>query len=258
VSGVRVLAAGLSAGVPLERALAMSDIGDGPDRITVDDILELARHTGVPRARVLTDLADSRDEAESRISSVSAASASARQTIRILTLLPLATAVAAQWFGFDVIGVLALTPLGWACLALGAGLTLAAWKWMVNIQQRMPNPSAHLGLILALAAGITVSSGLTQAHRQALANLAQKWGTEAELDDVDRHRRLSRETGVPVAGLLKVEAELVRRRARAGVRHAIELLPGRLLAPVGVCLFPAFIVTTVIPVVASMIGDFVG
>jgi tight adherence protein B len=129
---------------------------------------------------------------------------------------------------------------------------------MVNIQQRMPNPSAHLGLILALAAGIAVSSGLTRAHRQALANLAQKWGTEAELDDVDRHRRLSRETGVPVAGLLIVEAELVRRRARAGVRHAIELLPGRLLAPVGVCLFPAFIVTTVIPVVASMIGDFVG
>ncbi len=257
MSGIRVLSAGLTAGLPLERALALSDIGGEAERGSVADILELARHTGVPRARVLTDLADSLDEAESRVGAISAASASARQTIRILTLLPLATAVAAQWFGFDVIRVLTATPLGWTCLVLGTGMTVAARKWMASIQKRMPNPSHHLGLILALAAGIARSSGLTATHRQALSQLAQKWGTEAELDEIDRHRRLSGETGVPIAGLLTVEAELVRRRASASVRHAIELLPGRLLAPVGACLFPAFIVTTVIPVVASMIGDFV-
>ncbi|MEY4477625.1 MAG: hypothetical protein RJA31_1129, partial [Actinomycetota bacterium] len=41
------------------------------------------------------------------------------------------------------------------------------------------------------------------------------------------------------------------------VEHALELLPGRLLGPVGVCLFPAFIATTVIPVVVSMVTQFV-
>ena len=78
MSGIRVLSAGLTAGLPLERALALSDFGGEAERGSVADILELARHTGVPRARVLTDLADSLDEAESRAGAISAASASAR------------------------------------------------------------------------------------------------------------------------------------------------------------------------------------
>jgi tight adherence protein B len=59
-----------------------------------------------------------------------------------------------------------------------------------------------------------------------------------------------------VVGLLRAAAEERRRVARFATREAIERLPGRMLIPLGVCLFPAFVLLTVIPAIAGMAQGF--
>jgi len=89
-----------------------------------------------------------------------------------------------------------------------------------------------------------------------LAHLANQWGTHSEWVVVGEIRSTARDSGVPVAGLLRAAAEECRRAARFTVRDSVERLPGRMLAPLGVCLFPAFITLTVIPTVAGMAQGF--
>jgi tight adherence protein B len=257
LTAVRVLAAGLSAGLPLARALEISELGDGPERRVVDSIIEFARATGVPRASALTALADSLDESTRRERAIDIGSATAHQTTRIMLVLPLATAVGAELFGFGVVQVLITTPVGWVCACLGVGLNVLASVWMSRIRAAVPRQPLNAGLALDLAAAVATSSGLTYTHLERIAGLAREWNTETEMDDILRHRAVSRESGIPVAGLLKTEAQLVRYATKNSALHAIELLPGKLLAPVGACLFPAFVLTTVIPVVTSMVGNFV-
>ena len=236
--------------------MEMSALAAGPESEAVDTIVEFARHTGVPRAVLLTALADSLDESDRRERATATGSATANQTSRILLALPLATALGAELFGFGVVATLIATPLGWACVALGVGLNLLAVWWMRRLRAMVPHPPLNTGLALDLAAATASSSGLTDARLDSIKRLTHEWGTGDEMLHIERHRALSRETGIPVAGLLAAEAGLVRHTARADVDHALELLPGRLLGPVGACLFPAFIATTVVPVIASMVGKF--
>ena len=256
MSAIRTLAAAVTAGLPLERAIQVSAVPDGEERAIVDTIIDFARHTGVPRAGVLAALADSVDASERRARAITTGSASARQTARILTLLPFATAIGAQSFGFDVFAVVTSTPLGWACLVVGTALAVVAQWWMRRIREELFNPAPHVGLILDLAAGVARTSAVSPSTVERLRHLAVAWGTVAEMEVIDSCRRLSRETGVPISGLLAVSAATKRHRAHDRVAEELELLPGKLLAPVGACLFPAFVVMTVIPVVASMMSGW--
>ena len=257
MTAVRILAANLSAGLPLSRALEMSELGDGPECHVVDAIIDFARETGVPRASALTALADSLDESTRREQAIDIGSATARQTTLVMLVLPLATTLGAELFGFGVIEVLITTPVGWVCACLGVGLNVLASVWMSRIRAAVPRPPLNVGLAMDLAAAVATTSGLTATHLERIAGLTREWTTEEEMDDILGHRTLSRETGIPVEGLLKTKAQLVRYSAKTSALHAIELLPGKLLGPVGACLFPAFVLTTVIPVVTSMVGNFV-
>lgn len=257
MSDIRTFAAALGAGLTTERALALSELPSGPVSEVVHDVLRISRETGIPRVAALMALADSLDESERRTHRVELGSASARQTQRILLGLPVATALGAEFFGFRVVPILVTTPLGWVCMLTGVGLSVLAWRWMVRIRSAIPNPPIHVGLVTDLAAGIARSSALSTASRQTLAERATAWGTFTEIDGVERHRQLSHETGVPAAALLELEARRVREAVQRGVTEAIELLPGRLLMPIGLCLLPAFVASTVVPIVASMATNFV-
>lgn len=257
MSDIRTFAAALGAGLTTERALSLSELPSGPVSDAVDDILRISRETGIPRVAALLALADSLDESDRRTHRVELGSASARQTQRILLGLPVATALGAEFFGFRVVPILVTTPLGWVCALTGIGLSVLAWRWMERIRSAIPNPPLHVGLVTELAAGIARSSALSETSRRTLAERATAWGTFAEINGIDRHRQLSRDTGVPVAALLELEARRVREAAQRSVTEAIELLPGRLLMPIGSCLLPAFVATTVVPIVASMATNFV-
>lgn len=241
----------------MPRALALSPLTDGPERDTVTEILEFARQTGVPRVAALTALADSLDEAARRERAIRTGSAATWQTTRILLALPIATAAGAELFGFNVVEVLFGSALGLVCLVFGVALNLVAVWWMKRIRASIPRPPTNTGLVLELASAVAVSAGLNTRHLEELTRRAQAWDTLSELTAIGRYQALSTDTGVPISGLLSMEAQLVRTASRVDVDAALELLPGKLLGPVGACLFPAFIVTTVFPAVASMVGKFV-
>jgi tight adherence protein B len=84
----------------------------------------------------------------------------------------------------------------------------------------------------------------------------ERWGVDSEWASIVDIRATARETGIPVTGLIRADSHERRRSLRFTVREAIERLPGQMLIPLGVCLFPAFVALTVVPAVAGMAQGF--
>lgn len=252
MSTIRAVAAGLRAGLTPARAVTLCRL-EREEQALVGEILDLAKLTGAPRAPALDVLAESVDGAERRRVAIETGTATARQTTVVLGAMPIVTILGAEFVGFPVLRFLFGGIAGLVLVGVGVLLSLCGVWWMRRLRNSIPSPPVRTGLVLDLASSIARSSALTPEGRRHLRSLTKGWGTDSEADTLDRLHTLSLETGVPIAGLLAVEAHLCRERARNQVDYALELLPGRLLVPVGVCLFPAFIVTTVIPVVASMV-----
>ena len=66
---------------------------------------------------------------------------------------------------------------------------------------------------------------------------------------------LSRRAGVPAAGLLRSEAVELRRQARADVARRAQALSVRLMIPLGLCVLPAVMVLSVVPLVVTVLGS---
>ena len=245
---LRQLAVGLQSGI--------SPPMDAPQSAMVVDIVEVARETGAPQSRLLLLVADALDENEGLRRETTIAATAARHSAVVLSALPIATALASALFGVDAIGFLLTKPAGWVCLALGLGATLAGWRWMATLRGRVATPALETGILLDCVAEVLSVTGLTPDATELVARCARRWGVVHEWDDVCTIREIGRNTGTPVANLLRHRAAEVRRAARFDVRGHIEELPGKLLVPLGLCLFPAFITLTVIPAVASMTQGF--
>lgn len=253
MNSTRLLANALAVGLPLERARAVSGVGSNP---MVDVVLDVARTTGIRRSTALDLVADAEDQSARLVRMVEVGSSSARQTANILSGLPVLTVCAAELFGFPVLRVLFGSSFGWICLGAGALGVVMGWAWMARIRGAIPHITVGLGLALTIAAEIARSNSLGRDQRGLVDSLAVGWGTLAELASLDSLQSTAREFGVPLANILELEAQRVRREAMMNIEMAIELLPGRLLGPVGACLLPAFVLTTVVPIVVSMATNF--
>jgi tight adherence protein B len=248
-SEIRYLASALDAGL----TAALPTESDSIAARVVADIMQLAHVTGTPRPRLLRLVADALDDANAVTRDVTLAAIAARQSAILLSALPLATAVAAGFFGVNVLGFLFGNPLGYGCLTIGTASTVLGWRWMTRLRRTIVAPPTTTGLLLDCVAEVLAVVGLSPPAREVLAECQVHWAADGEWATVERIRSTARDTGVPVAGLLRDAALEERRARRFSVRVAIESLPGKLLAPLGVCLFPAFITLTVIPSVATMV-----
>lgn len=246
---IRRLAAALDAG------LSPPQEEPGDDEL-VRDVLKLARETGAPRARILRVVADAIDTNLALEREATLAVTSARQSGLVLSALPAITVVAAELFGVHALGFLVGGFAGWVCLALGVGASIAGWRWMHALQRRIETPPIATGILGDVLAEILSVTGLRADAHESIRECTRRWGVTAELTRIDGIREAARETGVPVAGLLRADADEVRHTARFAVRESIERLPARMLVPLGVCLFPAFVTLTVIPAVAGMAQGF--
>lgn len=245
---IRQIAVGLQSGVEFP--------SETPQHPMILDIVELARETGAPRARLLSIVADALDDNETLQREATIAATATRHSALVLSLLPVATAVMASLFGVNALGFLIAQPAGWGCLAVGVGATFAGWRWMAVLRGRVAVPALETGVLADCVAEVLSVTGLTPDATEFLAGCAERWGVTPEWDDVRGVREVGRNTGIPVANLLRNHAAERRRSARFDVRGQIEELPGKLLMPLGLCLFPAFITLTVIPAVASMAQGF--
>jgi tight adherence protein B len=245
---LRRLAATLDAGV------ARLDDRGGDD--VVSDILEIARETGAPRTRVLRLVADALDSNLELDREATIAATSARHSAVVLTALPAFTLIVTEIFGMRALAFLLGGPVGWLCLVAGVGASFGGWAWMARLRRRIPVPSPVTGILGDVVAEILSVAGLRTETENALRSCGERWGVDNEWRAITDIRAASRETGIPVAGLIRADADERRRTARFEVREAIERLPGQMLIPLGVCLFPAFVTLTVIPAIAGMAQGF--
>ena len=246
---LRRLAATLDAGV------THHDDPAGDDDF-VAEILEIARETGAPRTRILRVVADALDANIELEREAAIAATSARHSAFVLTALPAFTLIVTELFGMHALGFLLGGPIGWLCLAVGIGASFGGWMWMDRLRRRIAAPSPATGILGDVVAEILSVTGIRADVENSLRASGERWGVGSEWTSIVDIRATARETGIPVSGLIRAESHERRRLTRFTVREAIERLPGQMLIPLGVCLFPAFVVLTVVPAVAGMAQGF--
>lgn len=251
---IRFLASALEAGLPA--VVHATTTPDSFETEIVRDVLAIARITGTPRPRLLRVIADGIDDNVAITREATLAAVAARHSAVVLAALPAVTAVLASLFGINSLGFLIGSPLGVICLVVGIGLTVVGWRWMARLRRSVRAPSLATGLVIDSVAEVVAAAALSAEARDAFTEVVSRWGSSDEWEAIEDLRGQSRQTGVPVAGLLRNAARDCRRRALFDVREVIENLPGRMVIPLGVCLFPAFVTLTVVPAVAGMTTQF--
>jgi tight adherence protein B len=92
------------------------------------------------------------------------------------------------------------------------------------------------------------------ARRSALAVPQSSGRGPAWLQLLDHALLLARDAGVPPAGILVAAAEQERRRRADRRRLAAARLGVEVVLPTGLCLLPAFVLLTVVPMVVALLG----
>lgn len=248
-------------GIAIPEAIAVAAVATQPSErniwCAVAAAWAVATEAGAPLAPTLLELSNSvRDLAQSE-REVAVALASPVATARLVLALPAVGLLFGMLLGFNTLGTLFTTPTGWACIVIGAGLLVAASRWnrrMVrSAQPRDSTPGLELDLLAIAVAG---GGALDRARAAVSGALTRYLGTsQVENAGVETVLELSRRAGVPAAALLRSEAVETRRAARADVAERAQALSVRLMIPLGVCVLPAFMILSVVPLVITVIGS---
>ncbi|MDQ1572322.1 MAG: tight adherence protein, partial [Actinomycetota bacterium] len=159
--------------------------------------------------------------------------------------------------GFNTIGTLFTTPIGWACLVIGTALLLGAALWNRKLVRSAQPRNLTPGIEFDLTAIAVAGGGALDRARASVDRAMRRFGIErvAEDDGVLAVLELSRRAGVPAADLLRSEADERRRVARAEVQRRAQELAIRLMLPLGVCVLPAFMILGVIPLLVTVVAS---
>ncbi len=115
-----------------------------------------------------------------------------------------------------------------------------------------------------VAAGEAIGAPMTEAIRPVVAAIdlgadpATAWGSLSgvpALEPVATAVVRSAESGAPISTVLTRIAEDMRRDRQSAVEVAARSAGVRAVAPLAACFLPAFLLTGVVPVVASLAGD---
>jgi tight adherence protein B len=215
----------------------------------------VATEVGSPLAPTLRDFAHSlRDLAQAR-REIAVAMAAPNATARLVLALPLVGLLFGMLLGFDTLGTLFTTPIGWVCLGLGAGLMLGASRWNRRLVRRAQPRDLTPGLAFDLLAIAVSGGGSLDRARSVVAAAIEQFGLDGALsiDGTEEVLDLSRRAGIPAAELLRSEAGEWRRQARADVSERAQALSVRLMIPLGVCVLPAFMVLSVVPLLITVL-----
>src|SRR5690625_3949514 len=93
----------------------------------------LATEWGSSAADVLDGCVETVTELQNAASERQAAFAGSRATMRMLLALPLCALCLFQGAGINGIGTLISTPIGWACLAIGAAFLTLGHRWVQKL-----------------------------------------------------------------------------------------------------------------------------
>jgi tight adherence protein B len=255
------VASRLAAGDAVEASIRDA-IGDSPPRVAsawlgLGALWSVAEEAGAPIAESLRTFADTLRSLADVERDLAVALAGPAATARTVLMLPVVGVLLGALLGFDTLRVLATTFFGLSCLGAGALLLVLARAWMRRVLRVARPRNATPGLVAELTA-VAMSGGASidrarSSVRGALALFSVDAGDEDGV--VDEVLALSRRAGVPAAELLRSEADLARRRARADGRRAAEEAGAALMLPLGACVLPAFLLVGVAPLLASVISS---
>ena len=258
---VREMAALAQAGlpVPFERWLGNEPSADAFE-LSLGCTLRAARLAGAPLSEVLSRLAQLADRMAAHDESTTEAIAGPRMARKIIVFLP-ALAIPLTWvLGFDTVGVLFGSVVGWFLLALAALLTCAGHRWsrrmILRATEMSPTPGLYPRLLgLGLGAGV----GVTRSRDIALEAMSGTGIRElldaAEIDQTENFLNRAGSFGISVsAGLRALDSQCVDRCLHSAALRVREL-GERLLLPLGVCTLPAFLTLAVVPAVISIMSS---
>ncbi|EPR76330.1 Integral membrane protein [Leifsonia rubra CMS 76R] len=178
-------------------------------------------------------------------------------TARMVLALPAVGLVFGALLGFDTLGILLTTPIGWGCLGVGGALIVVAVRWNRRLVRSATPTRAAPGLECELMAIAVSGGGSLVRARGVVAGALERFGLSGDGQHLDEVLQLSQEAGVPAAELLRAEADELRLTADADARARAAALSVRLMLPLGLCVLPAFMVLGVLPLMVAVISSTV-
>jgi tight adherence protein B len=217
----------------------------------------VATDAGAPLASTLRDFAESLRGLSQARREIAIALAAPRATARLVLVLPIVGILFGVLLGFNTLATLFTTPAGWICLVIGSVLMLAAWRWNGRLVSRATPRDVTPGLGFDLLAIAVSGGGSIERARATVAHTLALFELGALIDEpaIDSTLELSTRAGVPAAELLRSEARERRRDALAAAQTAAQALSVRLMVPLGVCVLPAFMVLSVVPLLLAVLGQ---
>jgi tight adherence protein B len=216
----------------------------------------VAIETGAPLAECLRDIAGALRECAQTERDLAVALAGPAATARMVAALPLVGLLFGFALGFDIVHTLLATVPGLVCLGAGSGLMLLAYLWNRRMVRRATPRDPTPGLVVDLTAVAMAGGGSAERATALVADAAARFGVHASgLEVVADVLELSRAAGAPASELLRSEAEQVRRQARTDGQRTAATLAVRLMLPLAVCIMPAFMLLSVVPLMMSILSS---
>jgi tight adherence protein B len=218
----------------------------------------VATESGSPLAQSLRDLAASFRSLGQTQRDLAVALAGPAATARMVMALPVIGVLFGMGLGFNTLQTLFTTLPGLVCFGVGAALMVLGGHWNRRMIRAAGPRNATPGLSIDLMAiAMTGGSSVDRARSivgQASVDYGVDGGEEGVIDDV---LALAQRAGVPAAELLRSEAEQQRRQARSDGERAAAALAVWLMAPLGVCVLPAFMLVGVAPLLIAIVSSTV-
>lgn len=217
--------------------------------------------SGAPLGPALRSTASALRDAARLRRDVDSALAGPRATARLVMLMPLIGLLLSAALGVDALRVLTATGPGLVCLIGGGALLLAGAAWNRRLVARGLARSAVPSLSIDLVAVAVRGGGAIEDALRLVEGILGELGLSAQDAGGGAGGRvaevvvLSRRAGVPAAELLTAEAQAARERARSEGERTAARLAISLLAPLGVCVLPAFLVLTVAPMMLAILSS---
>lgn len=258
-----LLSAGLTPAQALQHAgLSTTELSQSVKPSALSYLAEVWSYgltTGASLSHLLTSTSEAMDEAAENARQAQLQLAGPQAATKLVMVLPVLALAGGMAAGYNPIPFLLFQPVGWMLVVAAGGLLWFAHRWsgrMVASSQRVQWASGMPAEALAMA----LRSGRSLPQAQAWATrIAQDYLSSEqrviELKQCEEYVRLGTDTGVALAELLRVNAQMLRAQARADARIAVEKLSVKLMVPLGVCVLPAFIAVGVLPLVASIISS---
>ena len=217
----------------------------------------VATDAGAPLAASLASIASTLRAHADADREIDVALAGPIATSRLVTILPGIGVAFGLVLGFDTLRILFTTQSGLVCLVAGITLMLLARRWSSRLVARAKTRDSTPGLRLELTAIAVGGGGALDRAEASVARALAECGLDPAKDTevVGDVLALSRRAGAPAAGLLRSEAEELRRQSRAAAQTAAAILGVKLMLPLGVCVLPAFMLLGVAPLLISIISS---